>query len=126
MNNLQKLYRGSLPVSTAFWGCLVGGGLAVLFAISVIGGVTIIAYPPARIPIYVTGFFVIWAYLMFACFGTWRSASAAKTGSLRIVAKIVVALLTAWFLFSLSNKNGVIAMLRGTWQPGSYLRDTTR
>ncbi len=126
MNTLQKLCSGSLPISAAFWGFLIGGGAAVLFAIGVIGGVTVIAYPAARIPVYVTGFVVLWAYLILACFVTWRSASATKTGPLRIAAKVVVILLAVWFLFSLSTRNGVIAMLRGSWQPGSYLQGKTK
>jgi len=126
MNSLQRLCSGSLVLSTAFWGYLIGGGLALLVAESVIGGVSVMAYPTARVPIYVAGFFILWAYLFIASFGTWRCASAAKTGSLRIVARVFVILLAVWFLFSLSNSNGVIAMLRGTWQPGSYLRGTAK
>ena len=69
---------------------------------------------------------ITWAYLAIACVGTWRSANTAKAGSLRIVAKVVVALLAVWFLFILTNKNGIVAMLRGTWQPGSYLQHNAR
>jgi hypothetical protein len=126
LNTLQKLCSGSLPISTAFWGFLIGGGAAVLFAVGVIGGVTVIAYPAARIPVYVSVFIVLWAYLILACFVTWRSASATKTGPLRIAAKVVVILLAVWFLFSLSTRNGVIAMLRGSWQPGTYLQGKTK
>lgn len=126
MNNLHRLFSGSLPLTTAFWGFLIGGGLVLLVATSVVGGLSVFAYPSARVPLYVAAFFVLWAYLLIVGFGTWRSASATETGSLRIVAKVVLILLAVWFLFSLSNHNGVIAMLRGTWQPGSYLRDTTK
>ena len=130
LNTLQKLCSGSLPISAAFWGFLIGGGAAVLFAVGVIGGVTVIAYPAARIPVYVTGFIVLWAYLILACFVTWRSASATKTGPLRIAAKVVVILLAVWFLFSLSRvshadvadatRNGVA--MREERSNGSYLQ----
>lgn len=123
MNSLKRLCCGSLPLTTAFWKFLVVGGLVVALAISVIGAIAVIAYPAARVPVYVAGFFILWVYLAAACLGTWRSANATKAGSLRIVAKCAVVLLAVWFLFILSNKNGVTAMLRGTWQPGSYLKD---
>jgi hypothetical protein len=123
LNSLKQLCSGSLPLAAAFWKYLIIGGLVVALAISAIGAITVIAYPPARVPVYVAGFFVLWIYLAIACLGTWRSAGATKAGSLRIVAKCAVILLAVWFVFILSNKNGVTAMLRGTWQPGSYLKD---
>lgn len=63
MNSLQRLCSGSLALSTAFWGYLIGGGLALLVAESVIGGVSVMAYPTARVPIYVAGFFILWAFV---------------------------------------------------------------
>lgn len=126
MTSFRKLWAGSLPLSTAFWVYLIGGGLIVLAALGVLGGVAVIVHPSARVPVYVAVFIITWAYLAVACVGTWRSADTAKAGSLRIVAKVVVALLAVWFLFILTNKNGIVAMLRGTWQPGSYLQKNAR
>lgn len=123
MNSMKRLCSGSLPLAAAFWKFLIVGGLVIALAISVIGAMIVIAHPPARVPVYIAGFFALWAYLAIACLGTWRSADATKAGSLRVVAKCTVLLFAVWFIFILSNKNGVTAMLRGTWQPGSYLKD---
>jgi hypothetical protein len=95
----------------------------MVLAGSTIGMLVITAYPLARISTYVTGFFVIWAYVFLACVGTWRSASRTQTGSLRVIAKVIVVILAGYFLLILVQPNGVLAMLKGTWQPGSYLQE---
>jgi hypothetical protein len=92
-------------------------------ASSVIGSIVIRAFPAARIGVYVAQFAVFWAYGFFASVGTWRSANQTDTGRLRIVAKVVVVLLAALFLLSFFKPNGVIDMVKGTWQPGPYLQE---
>jgi hypothetical protein len=125
VNAFKRLWSGSLPLPTAFWGYLVGGGAAWLLAACVIGVVIILSFPGARAIVYITGFVIVWAYLIPACIGTWRSANAAAKGSLRVAAKVVVGLLAVSFLLNFLN-GGVISIIMGTWEPGSYLRDSAK
>jgi hypothetical protein len=124
VNAFKRLWSGSLPLPTAFWGCLIGGGLAWLLAVCVIGAVAILSFPGARGIVYVTGFVITWAYLIPACVGTWRSASAAAKGSLRVVAKLVVGLLAVSFALNFWSGSTIVSIINGTWEPGSYLRDS--
>jgi len=130
MNAFKMMLSGSQPLSTAFWKYLVGGGVVALLGISLINTVIIFSFPGARVTVYVMGFFILWAYLITACVGTWRSANVARTGPLRIAAKFVVCLLLAFLALNLSldlyKGSGVVAMMKGTWEPGSYLRDTSK
>jgi hypothetical protein len=125
MHSLKALLSGSQPLSKAL-GYLILGGFLVLMSSSVIGLFVIRAFPAARIGVYVGGFAVFWAYLFLAGIGTWRSANRAKKGWLTILAKAVVVLLAALFLLSVFRPNGIIAMVTGTWQPGSYLQEITK
>jgi hypothetical protein len=122
MHSFKALLSGSQPLSKAFGAYLILGGFLVLAASSVIGLIVITAFPAARISVYVAGFAVFWAYVFLASIGTWRSANQTR-GRLTIVAKAVVVLLAALFLLNFFRTNGVIAMVTGTWQPGSYLQD---
>jgi hypothetical protein len=121
MRSFKALLSGSQPLSKALGGYLILGGFLALTTSSVIGAIVITAFPGSRIGVYVAGFAVFWAYVLLAGIGTWRSANQTK-GRLTIVAKAVIVLLAALFLLSFFRPNGVIAMVTGTWQPGSYLQ----
>ena len=124
MHGLKSLISGQQPLERALWGYLVVGSILVAIVVIVLGVLVISADPPARVPTYVTTFFVIWSYVFLAAIGTWRSASRAS-GRLAVVAKIIVVLLVCYFALNLFQSNGVMAMMRGTWQPapGSYLKE---
>jgi|HubBroStandDraft_2_1064218.scaffolds.fasta_scaffold303736_2 hypothetical protein len=122
MRSFKALLSGSQPLSKALGRYLILGGFLVLTASSVIGVIVITVFPGARIGVYVAQFAVFWAYVLLAAIGTWRSANQTN-GRLTIVAKAVVVLLATLFLASFFRPNGVIAMVTGTWQPGSYLQD---
>jgi hypothetical protein len=81
------------------------------------------AFPAARIGAYLTGFAVMWSYLFFVSIGTWRSANQVGKGRLRILAKVIVVLVAALFLANLFAPNGVVGMVRGTWQPGPLMQE---
>jgi hypothetical protein len=121
MRSFKALMSGSQPLSKALGGYLILGGFLALAASSVVGLLVIMAFPGARIGVYVAQFAVFWAYVLLAAIGTWRSADRTK-GRLTIVAKAVVVLLAGLFLLSFFRSNGVIAMVTGTWQPGEYLQ----
>jgi hypothetical protein len=124
MHSFKTLLSGSQSLSKALWGYLIlGGFLVVPLASSVIGVIVIRACPAARIDVYVAGFAVTWSYLFFVSIGTWRSANRAGKKGLRILAKVVVVALAALLLTSLFQPNGVIDMVRGKWQPGTYLQE---
>jgi hypothetical protein len=122
IRSFKALLSGSQPLAKALGGYLILGGFLALTALSVIGTMVITAFPAARIGAYVAGYAMFWAYIFLASVGTWRSANQTK-GRLTIVAKAVVVLLAALFLLNFFRQNGVIAMVTGTWQPGSYLQD---
>lgn len=122
MRSFKALLSGSQPLSKALGGYLILGGFLALTASSVIGFIMITAFPAARIGVYLAVFAVFWTYVFLASIGTWRSANQTK-GRLTIVAKAIVVLLAALFLLNFFRPNGVIAMVTGTWQPGSYLQD---
>jgi hypothetical protein len=121
MRSFKALMSGSQPLSKALGGYLILGGFLALAASSVIGLLVIMAFPGARIGVYVAQFAVFWAYVLLAAIGTWRSADRTK-GRLTIVAKAVVVLLAGLFLLSFFRSNGVIDMVNGTWKPGTYLQ----
>ncbi len=121
--SFKALLAGSQLLPRALWGYLVLGSLVMVLAVSAMGLAVLTAYPPARIAVYVAGFVIVWAYVFAACVGTWRSASRTRTGPLRVVAKAIVVILMGYFLLILFEPNGVVAMLKGTWQPGSYLKE---
>ena len=123
MHSFKAFLSGSQPLSKALWGYLILGGLVVLMASSVIGFIVIRTVPAARIGVYVAVFAVFWAYLFLASIGTWRSANRTEKDVPRVLAKVVIALVAALFLINVSRPNGVIAMVKGTWQPGPYLRE---
>lgn len=123
MDAFRTLLAGSQPLPKALWRYLLLGSLIAALAVSVVGAMVITAYPPLRIPTYVTGFFLIWSYVFVAAIGTWRSASRTETGRLRAVARVVVVMLASYFLLNVFQSNGVLAMIRGTWQPGTYLQE---
>jgi hypothetical protein len=126
VNAFKRLWTGSLPLPTAFWGYLIGGGAAWLLGACIIGAVIILSFPGARAIVYVTGFVIVWAYLIPASVGTWRSANAAAKGSLRVAAKLVVGLLAVSFLLNFLNGSAIVSIIQGTWEPGSYLRESTK
>jgi hypothetical protein len=99
VSDLKKLWRGLQPLSNAFWGYYVVGGIVSFVIVCALGGLVIYGavsiVPVVRPAVYVIGCFIIWAYWITASVGVWRSANAAKAGSLRIVAKIVVGLFAA-------------------------------
>jgi hypothetical protein len=123
MHSVKALLSGSQPLSKTLWGYLILGGFLVLMASSVTGLVVIRAFPAARVGVYIAEFAVFWAYGFFASVGTWRSADRTVDGRLRILAKAVIVLMAALFLLNFFQPNGVIAMVRGTWQPGPYLQE---
>ena len=83
----KKLWRGLQPLSKAFWGYYVVGGIVVFVIFSAIGGLVIYAaastFPVVRPIVYIIGCLIIWAYWVMSSVGVWRSANATKAGSLR-------------------------------------------
>ena len=116
MSELKKLCKGLQPLSKAFWGYYVVGGIVVFVIFSVIGGLVIYAtastFPVVRPIVYIIGCFIIWAYWVTSSVGVWRSANATKAGSLRIVAKIVVALFAATQVLMLISGNFVTIIMK--------------
>ena len=106
MRSFKALMSGSQPPSKALGGYLILGGFLALAASSVIGLLVIMAFPGARIGVYVAQFAVFWAYVLLAAIGTWRSADRTK-GRFTIVAKAVVVLLAGLFLLSFLRSNGL-------------------
>jgi hypothetical protein len=99
VSDLKNLWRGLQPLSKAFWGYYIVGVVVSFAVVCAIGGLVIYGaasiVPVVRPAVYVIGCIIIWAYWITASVGVWRSANAAKAGSLRIVAKIVVGLFAA-------------------------------
>ena len=121
-----KLWIGALPLATAFCQYLVIGGFIVLLGVALVGGTIVILFPATRTTTYAIGFVLFWLYLLIASVGTWRSSRTADRRSRAIAARAVIVLLAIWFLLNLFNENGIVPILKGTWQPGGYLRDSAR
>jgi hypothetical protein len=123
MHAFKILLSGSQPLPRALWGYLLLGSLVIALAASTIGMLVITAAPAFRIPTYLTGFVVLWVYVLFASIGTWRSANRTETGRLPVAAKVIVIVLAGCFLLNFVQPNGILAMVNGTWQPGPYLQE---
>ena len=121
MSALKKLWRGSQPLSTAFWGYYVGGGIVLVLGVSVLGVLLILLLPVARPFAYVIGACLVWAYWITASVGAWRSADMAGAGWLPIMAKSVVGLLAAIFVVRMlsGGASDFVAVIIGTWN-GTY------
>ena len=96
MNGIQRLWRGELPLTEAFWTWTVGIGLTVNLAALVVS--LILLTEDQAVAALVAGHLVPLPYNVVATVGVWRSARGSNDRAFADTARIVTVIIMVVFI----------------------------